>query len=323
MRKRNFLLILAFVASFTVKAQFVALEVDCYKVDASSFAIDGLANESFWQSDAIQWQSLAKVATGTTTASDYSAKFKVAYDADYLYLFVRVTDDVLLKYEDYKTGNFYGYDHIEIFFNPSGVPNDGAWLGTRDSQLRCNVGSDGLATGGGFCTSNIEANAISGYDYTHAVTTDGYDVEIQIPWYAVIPAAYDYMIDEDNTIGFDVNGGDADVQNVRKTIVSWSSPNTDNWRWNTSYGFLNFKGELPTGINNPSLQNLNYTFANGKLQFKNLQVNSTATVYNASGQTLISQQIKDNFLNLSSLKSGVYIVQVKTPQASYTIKVIK
>jgi hypothetical protein len=86
----------------------------------NAVTIDGNGNETDWNS-AI-WRSMSYNYVGTTnpSAADFTGRYKVLYDKDYIYVLAEITDDALV---DSHTNPLVGYwedDCLEIFIDEDG-----------------------------------------------------------------------------------------------------------------------------------------------------------------------------------------------------------
>ncbi len=138
-------------------------------------------------------------------ASDVSGRWQTAWDGQYLYVGVKVTDDVLVSNE---SANIWDDDGVEIFVD-----------GDRDGQ----VGYDGNDHQYTIDLQNriAEHGAISGtIDVEHAVTTssDGYVIEVAIPW---DPNLGQSSVPVNQTIGFDLGINDDDDWGSRDNYLLW------------------------------------------------------------------------------------------------------
>ena len=328
-RISTFLAVTMMATTFVNAQTFERSEMQLYKVDASDLTIDGLDNEAFWAATELQWYDVTKsIFEVTPEPADYSLSFKAAYDDDYLYMFFKVKDNILWTWAD-NGGEFYNSDNIELFFNPSGIhPSEEApdWDSNRDSQLRINIGSNNMATGGGYCTTLAVDNEISGFEYTHSMTDDGYNVEVAIPWAAVVTEEYFDMIAEGEVIGFDVNGADADDINGRVKGLSWSADWTDNWRWSAKYGDMKFMGMATiNSVEDSAEDQVSYTVVNGLLTVNNLAENAIIRIYTPVGQMVADFAVSDTntVIDLTPFASNVFIVQVIDGTDATSFKVAK
>ena len=78
--------------------------------------IDGCSKDSMWST--VQWNSLNYRWMGVDPdTSDYSGQFKLLWDANYLYLFVKVVDDSLHPTLADGINNYWKGDYVEIFLD--------------------------------------------------------------------------------------------------------------------------------------------------------------------------------------------------------------
>jgi len=83
---------------------------------SETMTIDGLANESIWN-DAT-WYAIDKTWIGSQpTSTDFSGKFKVVWDDDFLYILTEITDDQLSDDHADPLTNWWDDDCIEIFID--------------------------------------------------------------------------------------------------------------------------------------------------------------------------------------------------------------
>lgn len=180
--------------------------------------LDGIWDE--WADRSTEYPAAALVYGGAnwSGAADLQASYRAAWDANYLYLAVKVHDNI---YAQNATGaNLYLGDSLEVLFDSNllGDLNDHA-LGEDDFQL-------GISPGFGSVEGAREAylwfprsrmSAQSGVIIA-AVRQDGITrVEAAIPWnvFGVVPAA-------GQRYGFAVSASDNDdtAQNLQQSMVS-------------------------------------------------------------------------------------------------------
>lgn len=63
--------------------------------------------------------------------------------------------------------------------------------------------------------------------------------------------------------------------------------------------------------------------ATNEVQFKSNSAIETATIYGMDGSQILSQKVENNQLNISSLASGFYLIQVKNNEGTTSLKLIK
>jgi len=89
-------------------------------------AIDGLANEDFW--DDAEWYPLEYVwlpYNDIVDAEDFTGRFKLSWNEDHLLMLVEITDDVLSDIYSDPLDNYWNDDCVEVFLDEdhSGGPH--------------------------------------------------------------------------------------------------------------------------------------------------------------------------------------------------------
>jgi hypothetical protein len=161
------------------------------------------------------------VTQGFNSTPDLAATFKTRYDANYLYILVDVTDDVVQA----DGGNNWDNDGIEIFLD---LGNDKTGVyGANDFQFA-------------FVTGNTTP-----FEYKHTTTAGivnfaqgakagGYIMEIRLSWSGMgvsVPSAGSY-------VGFDVGVNDDDNNGVRDNQLSWNDPTFTEYNNTALFGTL-------------------------------------------------------------------------------------
>lgn len=101
---------LAFASSTLAKETFEAPHT------ASPIQVDGIASDSVWAK--APWYPMDKFILGKQVdENDFSARFQVAWDKQYLYLNVELTDDVLLDIYADPLERYWDDDCLEIFID--------------------------------------------------------------------------------------------------------------------------------------------------------------------------------------------------------------
>jgi hypothetical protein len=78
--------------------------------------IDGRGNDSVWQQ--AQWRPMPYLITGSMPSpDDFSGRFKLLWDKDYLYLQAEITDDVLYDFHPDPLKQYWDDDALEIFID--------------------------------------------------------------------------------------------------------------------------------------------------------------------------------------------------------------
>ncbi len=285
--------------------------------------IDGVDNEAIWSSPSVQEQPIGKVlhdigVDPVANSYGFAASYKAVRDDNYLYLFVKVTDNTYVPYNTSLMTGEYNIDNIELFFFPDPTDKnmvyDNADARPRGlSQLRVSVGNtNNRATGGGYAMGFAINNAITGFEYATTQTPTGYNVEIVVPWDIVVADNFVGNLNEGNKILFDVNIGNClDYLSNRVILLGWSGDDFQTWRWNPKMGEMAFAGEaLTAGVENVKAQVINHSFNNGMLKLRDVQNNVNVQVYDLCGALVKSTMYNGQDINLSNVSSGAYLVKV-------------
>ncbi|MDG1733201.1 MAG: sugar-binding protein [Thalassotalea sp.] len=86
------------------------------KPATNAITVDGMANESAW--DASNWLPIDQHMIGEyPSKEDFSGRFKLLWDQDYLYLLAEITDDVLVDKIADPLDRYWDDDCLEIFLD--------------------------------------------------------------------------------------------------------------------------------------------------------------------------------------------------------------
>jgi hypothetical protein len=95
------------------------------KQATGTITIDGNASEADWSG--VSWRNMDQnwLTSATPGAADFSGKYKLLYDKDYLYVLAEITDDVIADNRTNPTDGYSDDDCLEIFVdeNASGGPH--------------------------------------------------------------------------------------------------------------------------------------------------------------------------------------------------------
>ena len=90
-------------------------DFNAYKTK-SPVTIDGYSKDSIWKS--LDWYGMNYLWMGEPVDSvDYYGKFKLAWDSQYLYVLVEVTDDFLNPTLENGIENYWKGDYVEVFID--------------------------------------------------------------------------------------------------------------------------------------------------------------------------------------------------------------
>jgi len=141
---------------------------------------------------------------------DFNAWFKAAYDLDYLYLYIEVTDDIEESYSEGKSDS-WTWDNVEIFIDLDTNSTTNIYSNASTIQLRyCR--SYGVETPGRVAKTDFLVEEIN--------DASMWIVEIGVPWTAaaatgVVPDMLEQQAE--GIIGFDLAVADADGDGTGST----------------------------------------------------------------------------------------------------------
>ena len=266
--------------------------------------IDGDGSDDVWADvNEVAIDRVVPKLTGETTGEgDFSASYKTFYNSENLFIYVDVTDDVLVKYEG--TSDTYRFDYIEIYVNPSYANDDAETGGYADDamQIRFNLGNPETTSGSGKQPGEGQWQVA----FTESAT--GYTAEIRLAWAGIFLS--DMTLSPPMEFGFDVivadNDGALDGGNPqRDMLLSW---NNDSKKDNSHFSTLYF--------GTAALQEMTLT-----------PVTNTVTAVSATEVTVgfspaLAGLTKDDmkFFSPSGLLLSLKSVATTDEGASYTIK---
>jgi hypothetical protein len=295
---------------------------------SETVTLDGEQNEFFWGNAPFAGvDNFVGGAVLTPTATDVTAKFKVAFDALNFYVFANVVDDAKVFVNKSSQA-----DNIEFFINTDTLwyqnpVNDGD--GGRGpyrksytaSLVRANPGFSEIS-GIGYITR--EESKKENYAYGYKETAEGWDVEMRIPFELVIPTN-NPVVNITTTLGsripFEMNIGDADdalLSTPRETIGAWNSMTADAWKDVREFGWL-VLGEKPLSAANLSdnqfLAEVYPTIADDYVNIKlsDYEKISSIRILNLLGQEeiIITKIEMDNKIQISKLGKGIFLVAIE------------
>ena len=188
------------------------------KFTATPVTVDGCIKDEAWAN--ASWHSLNYPWMGAVPdAADYTGKFKLLWDANYLYVFVEVTDDVLNPTLANGMENYWKGDYVEVFLDED---QSGGEHRYNHQAFAYHVSTEGHAI-----DLNTQQEAVFFDDHvTVAREQDGntYYWELAI-------AIYNDQFDENSTsntpvtlaaqktLGFSLAYGDNDGNNTRENFM--------------------------------------------------------------------------------------------------------
>ncbi|HSB67499.1 MAG TPA: sugar-binding protein [Anaerolineales bacterium] len=197
--------------------------------------IDGTWDE--WTTTQYPIKTVVFGSSNWSGSSDLQASYRVGWDSQFLYLAVKVFDDV---YVQNATGaNLYKGDSIEVLLSTS--PNaDSSSLGLTAADYQIGISPGRLGIGQSMEAylwyPQAKAGSLNNVAMGAVPMTDGYRIEFAIPWsvFGISPV-------KGQVFGFaaSVSDNDSKTQDVQQTVIS-SAPHrvlTDP----TSWGLLTLK----------------------------------------------------------------------------------
>lgn len=267
--------------------------------------IDGVADEQAWV-DAQRFDIKNNVGA-TCIDSNFSGWFKILWAQKYLYLNINVTDNMKLPFITGSDLNMN--DGFELFFDGNNLKTGP--YGLKDAYVQASYSP----------VQYKEYNNINTMLYAVADNETGYSVEVRynLADLGMAPGT------EGKEFGFDIYINDNDKDTI---------PGIDNqltWQQNSIIGTLN-KGLLGnmllvntiSGIS--TVNNLELSlYPNPVINYLNLTTDIekfTIRIFNNMGELVIQNKDKKK-LDVSKLKSGIYIFEVISDSQSYKGKFIK
>jgi hypothetical protein len=213
------------VSSLSTRPNGVVVQAE--RLDSAP-AIDGNLGE--WAAFPFKADQIVYGASRWTGASDASAVFTVGWDASYLYLAVRVTDD---KYVQVATGDdIWLGDEVEVQLDAD-LPGDyyTASVSADDYQVGLSAGNFGAIAPQSY-RWHPSSKQISLTTVTVAgkATSQGYDLEARIPWttFSLTPAdgaRYGFAL----SISDNDAAGTAAQQSMVSSVVTRKLLNPTTW----------------------------------------------------------------------------------------------
>lgn len=254
---------------------------------------------------------------------DFTFTFKLAYDADYLYFFGKIIDDVDHSLPEGESADPHNYDNMELFIdldtNGSGILKG---YDSNTVQLRINRGVDTITKP---CKDNYTV-PVDIHDFSWENTSDGWVTETAWSWKVVLGDAQlpeDIMAYFLVPAGFDASGADSDASGtpgVRDCQTGWDmdSPDPDAptgdedlaWNDRQKFGIVTFAPWV-SGVNDFVASASTVAYPNPTTSILNFKSEVTSVkIMNLAGQVVLSRDVNSNMIDLSSLQTGVYIANI-------------
>lgn len=284
--------------------------------------LDGLQLEDAWfeadQALADQAVSMVDGESFPSSDADNSGKWYALYDADFLYLYIDVTDDVIVPMTDPDAdgAQVWMNDGVEIFVDILDRRIANKRISSEQHQLRFNIERESADT-------SALAHYVAGWGDIKGATS--YQLEIALPWGGICQGAVDSAdvekfvadsIKAGKEIAFEISIIDAEPENARKSLLNWSNDTGEDQAYENS----EFYGQLVLGASSATKKverNLTAKVypnpANSSLTVS-LEGMTSIAIYNITGQQVMVYQVDNDIttVNVSSLSAGMYMVEVNT-----------
>ncbi len=204
--------------------------------------IDGCNSESVWHDAPWNDMNYVWMSTGALDSSDYYGRFKVLWDADFLYLLVDITDEYLFNT---PTKTYWQGDYVEVFvdFDQSGGDH---WYNHQAFAYHVSTDYHAIDIKTDESTHFFDSNLTA----QRTKYGDRYLWEIAIHMYndtfneTIETNPFEELI-EDHTIGFSIAYGDNDGSNQRDHFIGSKEThgvnNDEGYKDSKVFGSVTFK----------------------------------------------------------------------------------
>ena len=327
--------------TFSINAFSQTQKDTIFAVEAiTPVVIDGAATDDCWAK--AEWKPIDQVwiPYGTKIApTDFSGKYKMAWDANYLYLLVQVVDDVLRDVNPIPTQNWYNDDCVEVFIDENRSKGDHQF-NNNAFAYHVSLSYDAIdldANGNGVNYKNniiVRMDTIAPHTYLWEMAIKIYDASFTL----ANPEASRVTLTPKKLMGFTVAYCDNDAGLLRKSFIGsmymTAAHANDNYMTADYFGSLllkaNDKGtsaieskkisnQLVTVFPNPALNQI-------KLQRMNNNSEKLVVEIHSMTGALVKTNSVDNMnevIEIGDLQSGVYLMTILSNQYFQTERFIK
>jgi hypothetical protein len=190
---------------------------------AKTPVIDG--NEDYVWSAARQYKIANVLYTPLSSPNDLSAYYKMMWDQNNLYLFVDVTDDVLV----HDSEQAYQDDSVEVFIDADN--SKASAYGEKDYEFQFAWDKTNPKM------EEKSHNRTEGVEYAMVTTDAGYRLEVKFPW-----ATLGAKPRVGAKIGLDVHVNDDDDGGDRDSKITWHDTQDNAWQSPQSFGNAELAG---------------------------------------------------------------------------------
>lgn len=263
-------------------------------------ALDGSKDSDSYTGDGHDIKSWLGTAV---PAEGVSGKFWFSYDDDNLYVYT----------EAYVPNKTTGGDEIGIMV---AIDAEDYKFGWEAEPLNENGAAfSKILFGGEHATYSVapdEQATVRLFDYYYSESTDGYNIEVRIPWNNLTTdAALVSAFKERQTFFFDIG---FKLAADDKQYFAWSNNDNDTYQRTLSAGVVKL-GAKKTSVDSKKMATISVypNPATDFLKFNLAEVAKAAKVINSVGQTVLSVELDgQSQLDISELNSGIYLLNIDT-----------
>ena len=310
----------------------------CYH-SKTPVSVDGQANEECWEN--AEWNAIDQVwiPWGTTMKEgDFSGRFKVSWDKEYLYVLVEVVDDILSDDHSNPLDSWWEDDCLEVFVDEN--------RSMGDHTLNCNAFAYHVSLSFDAVDLNSSSNGVNYKDNIEVdmdtIADKTYLWEFAIKNYNASfnknnPEASRVFLEANKRMGFTIAYCDNDETTGRENFIGSvpmiQSQYNDMYKNADHFGLMILvdPDQVATKTNDFSNQSDFRIYpvpAKDYLTISNTSGNhlpTFVTISSLTGQVIKNESFFGNThqFNIEAFETGIYIVKVVRGKNSLTKKIIK
>jgi hypothetical protein len=283
--------------------------------------IDGSDQDDCWTNATFAPIDKLNSGDGTGIGGEWAA----SWDKDYLYLFLKVTDDILWKWSNQDWAGWKG-DGFQCYLDVLSRRLDGRTFGNlsgfdfapdRDSGAAMDAGKGYATSLGGFGDDGkglaLQGSTITGSDYT---------IELAYPWIGLATGAgTDDMPDPASWIAENVKSGleiafdlqlNDDDGSGRVNMLSWASEPKEPYGNSGTWGGIKLEGSTGIAKNTTDFGAKVYPTITNTILNISMQSLKKIEIIDITGKLLVTKTAKSNNerFDVSSLQNGIYLVRM-------------
>lgn len=296
--------------------------------------IDGLDQDDCWTN--ATFVPIEKLNNGD--ASGIGGEWAASWDNDYLYLYLKVTDDVLWKWSNQDWAGWKG-DGFQCYLDVLARRLEGRTFGglsgfdfapDRESGGAMDAGKGYATSLGGFGEDGkalaLQGSTINGSNYT---------IELAYPWLGLATGAgaediYDPAswvaenVKSGLEIAFDLQLNDDDGAG-RVNMLSWASEPKEPYGNSGTWGGIKLEGATGFAKNSTDLGAKVYPTTTSAILNISMQSLQKFEIIDMTGKILLTKTAKSDHerIDVTSFQSGIYLVKMSNGSTEGIQKFIK